>query len=521
MNEMFSKGSRKFSAKVTLGLFMCALLVLTACAPYIREFTPEEGPVGTEVTIRGSRFEDTAAANTVKFHGVTVPTTDIVSASTTEIRARVPPGAETGLITVTSSKGTGESKKNFIVPSVTQWTFMVYLDADNNLEGAGIDDFLEMASVGSSAAVNIVVQMDRVAGYTSSYGNWTDTRRFLIQNGDDPSGTPVQNLGEQNMGDPAVLQAFVEWAVTNYPAEHYALIIWNHGDGWRYQRETMLEMARTAEERGESDWAVAKGVATDETDGDKLYMKEVQTALETAKQRLEDRHNTVVKLDVVGFDACLMQLVEVAYALRNAANYVVGSEYTEPFNGWPYDPILAALVATPSSSPENLASIIVTEYVSSYSASDVTQSAVDMAEIGDLYTKINAFTNQANAEWDKLKTARNNSREYHSYLCGPYCWGVDLWDFANRVNNLVTSSSIQAAALDLRNAVDDFVIAEGHGSGMSGSHGIAIYFPATQTVFNNDPDHTGYEESNTFMPVDFVTYANWDNWLQDFYSNIP
>ena len=56
---------------------------------------------------------------------------------------------------------------------------------------------------------------------------------------------------------------------------------------------------------------------------------------------------------------------------------------------------------------------------------------------------------------------------------------------------------------------------------MSGSYGIAIYFPPTQTEFNNDPDHTGYEDSNTFMPVDFVKDHKWDNWLKDYYANIP
>jgi hypothetical protein len=49
--------------------------------------------------------------------------------------------------------------------SPADWTFMVFLAADNNLESAGIKDFLEMAAVGSSAEVNIVVQFDRIAGH--------------------------------------------------------------------------------------------------------------------------------------------------------------------------------------------------------------------------------------------------------------------------------------------------------------------------------------------------------------------
>ena len=61
------------------------------------------------------------------------------------------------------------------------WTLMVYLDADNNLESAGIDDFLEMATVGSDANINIVVQFDRINGYDTSYGDWTRCKRFYIE----------------------------------------------------------------------------------------------------------------------------------------------------------------------------------------------------------------------------------------------------------------------------------------------------------------------------------------------------
>lgn len=507
--------------KAALGLFVCGLLVLTGCwPPKIVKFTPEIGKKNTKVTIIGKYFKDTPAQNTVKFGGVTVPTSDIIFASTTKIIAKVPPGAKTGLISVKTSEGTGYSMKNFVIVGI-KWNFMVYLAADNNLESAGIDDFLEMASVGSSNEVNIVVQMDRVAGYNSSHGNWEGTRRFLIQNGDNPSVIPVQSLGEQNMGDPVVLQDFVEWAVTNYPAEHYALVIWNHGGGWRMGREKMFENARATITRGEPDVGIARAVAWDDTDNDKLYMKEVQTALEAAKQRLQERLNTVVKLDVVGFDACLMGMIEVAYALRNVANYVVGSEETEPFDGWPYDPFLNTLVGTPSSNPEDLASNIVTEYVSSYpTGSGITQSAVDITKLSNLVAKINIFTNKANTEWNKLKDARDDAMQYHPSWSGSY-WGVDLWDFADKVHNLVTSSDIKTAALNLRNAVGDFVVNEHHSSDMAGSHGIAIYFPPNQNAFNNDPDHTGYEDSNTYMVVDFVKSHNWDNWLQIFYSNIP
>jgi hypothetical protein len=322
------------------------------------------------------------------------------------------------------------------------------------------------------------------------------------------------------MGDPAVLQDFVEWAVTNYPAEHYILSIWNHGDGWRRLHERMIRSSRSAISRGFEDAGITRAVATDETDGnDKLYMKEVQLALQAAKSNMETRTNTYVKLDVVGFDACLMGMVEVAHALRDVTNYVVGSEDLEPGDGWPYDTILSELVGSPTMSPDDLSKLIVQKYGAAYNFG-ITQAAVDISQLNNLVISIDAFTVAANTEWANLKAARNNAIDYH--ISGyPTCWGTDLWDFSDEVYSLVTSIQIKAAAANLKNAINNFVIEEHHSADRDGSHGIAIYFPPTQSEFNNDPDHTGYLDSNNYMPVDYVKQHSWDNWMQTYYSNIP
>jgi len=61
-----------------------------------------------------------------------------------------------GLVVVQGTVASGAADK-----AAASWTFMVYLDGDNNLESCGVEDFMEMASVGSNAQVNIVVQFDR------------------------------------------------------------------------------------------------------------------------------------------------------------------------------------------------------------------------------------------------------------------------------------------------------------------------------------------------------------------------
>ena len=493
------------------------VLLLSACAPLIKDFTPERGPVGIDVTIEGKRFGETSDDNEVKFGTATA--SDVQLLDPNHLVAEVPPTAQTGLISVTVGGRTGYSNRNFIVEGDTKWTFMVYIDGDNNLESAAIVDFLEMASVGSTAEVQIVVQMGRTPGFSSSHGNWETTRRFHIQANDTPADTPVQELGERNMGHPNELRDFVIWAVQNYPADHYALSIWDHGDGWRFVREKIARKIAFERSRGISAWGASRAVSWDDTDSDLLYMREVQQALEAAKSQIRDRSGTLVKLDVVGFDACLMGMIEVAYALRDVTNFVVASEDLEPNNGWPYDTILTDLVATPSFSARDLAGLIVSRYGDAYS-SGTTQASVDIAELSDLCESIDFLVSKMNTEWANISAARTDTRQYHpTYLTT--CWGVDLWDFADNLYNHASSAEMKTAALQVKSAVDDFVTNERHGSGMEGSYGIAIYFPPTQSVFNNDPDHTGYEESNTFMPVDFVNHHDWDNWLLTFYSNIP
>ena len=226
------------------------------------------------------------------------------------------------------------------------WTFMVYLDADceppSCLEEEGIDDFLEMSSVPSSADVNIVVQFDRIPGCDSSYGDWTTCKRFLITPGLTPEpGNQVEDIGEVNMGDPNTLVDFVQWAVTEYPATNYALILWNHGGGWRglpTQNEDLMSRA----------------VCWDDTSNDRLYMNEVQSALSTI--------SGFATLHLIGFDACLMGMVEVAYEIRYYGSVMVGSAAGEPMDGWPYDTILSDLTSNPGWNAAQLGTAVVDRF---------------------------------------------------------------------------------------------------------------------------------------------------------------
>src|SRR5689334_6641214 len=102
----------------------------------------------------------------------------------------------------------------------SEWTFLVYMAGDNNLEGAGKEDLEEMKKVGSTSQVKIIVQFDTEENKTT---------RYLIEK---DKLTTLQELPGVDTGDPKVLTDFIKWGINKYPANHYLLDVWNHGGGW-------------------------------------------------------------------------------------------------------------------------------------------------------------------------------------------------------------------------------------------------------------------------------------------------
>ncbi|MCJ2533111.1 MAG: clostripain-related cysteine peptidase [Candidatus Thermoplasmatota archaeon] len=360
-----------------------------------------------------------------------------------------------------------------------EWTILIYLDADNDLEKVGVDDFLDMSSVGSSEDVNIVVQLDRIPGYYHSYEDWTGTMRFLVE----PRMTPipanaVMDLGELNMGDPDTLADFVSWGVTHYPAKKYSLILWDHGGGW-------------------GDY-FGRAVCIDDTSRDALTMAEVETAL------LEATSSSGERMDVLGYDACLMAMAEVMYETIEYVDYVVASEDIVPDDGWPYDTFLADLVAAPKMSPADLSEVIVDRYMQSYGfGRPICLSAVDMTIAQEMYDAIEHFAQE-------LILSLPDNREMIAYCRSnttPFDWPVyvDLYQFAWNVGDMCTTSRLKIAADSLTAAVEAAVIAEEHGRKYWDLGGISIYFPESRMYY--DP------EGLYSISLDFTADTSWDEFL--------
>ena len=341
------------------------------------------------------------------------------------------------------------------VSNLPEWTVMVYLDADNDLESAGINDINEMEMVGSTSDVNIVVQIDRIPGYDTSNSNWTNTRRYYITPDLDPyiiNSQLINDLSEQNMGSTETLINFADWTVNNYPAKKYLLVIWNHGGGFRSS-------------------GLAKDIAWDDTNGgDKITMPELEYAFSVISTKMGKN------IDIVGMDACYMAMAEVAYQIKDYADILVTSEESEPFDGWPYDAILAQLAANPTMFSTQLAADIVDKYIYFYPFDDVTQSAIDLSYTDTLADQL---SNMALAIMNDTLTPANN---YINAANSSQYYGdsdfIDLYDFCNNIyvysNNINVKNIASSIQQTLLNAV---INSDYNGESLSGSKGLSIYFP--------------------------------------------
>ncbi len=363
-----------------------------------------------------------------------------------------------------------------------EWTIMVFINAKNNLEKYGLKDMNEMEQVGSSGKVNVVVELARINGYDSSEGDWKTARRYLVQKDNDPGAVTspvVEELPSVDMGDYNHLVDFAKWAKAKYPAKHYMLIVWNHGAGWI-----------------KGGPAISKGISYDDETGHHIDTPQLGLAL---KQ--------MGGVDVYGSDACLMQMAEVVYEMKDYVTYIVGSEETEPGDGYTYDTFLGPVVAKGNMTPEEVAKTAVDAYSDHYQQQGTasTQSYLKTSNIDGLLKASNAFAyaiTQAN-EKDLARKAMDAAQSF------AYPENKDFYHFAQLVVAETRNAEVKATGQALMNYIKGTLIAHNRTNNSNGwygpevydnAHGIAVYLPGTAA-----PAH--------YANLAWARYSNWDEFI--------
>ncbi len=390
-----------------------------------------------------------------------------------------------------------------------KWTIMVWLAACNDLEPFAMIDMneieygLHLAQEGDPDILdklNVVVQIDRMEGFDDfSYDEgepWHDTRRYWMQphNNDEPNNSnlfvsrKVKELGEQNMGDVTNLKNFIEEVKDDFPAEHYGLIFWDHGNGTRSPNNIDKKIT-------------IKGACYDyeEEPTDYLYLGEIK---DSEADGLTDAHS----VDWIAFDACLMGMVEVAYEFRPdvpgefGADYMSFSPQYEVGAGYEYTKFFrrfkGSAFTDDESDPcydietitaEDIARIAAKEFADQYipmpdGAGNQTHTAVDLSYIEDVKTNLDLLASELATPEAKtfIESLQTESVPDLNGDTGPteddgsvilYMWNkslyknLDLWEFANEINN-TTDPSITANAKtyaqNLMTSIED-VILESYG----------------------------------------------------------
>ena len=370
---------------------------------------------------------------------------------------------------------------------------MLYMAADNNLEQYAIQDINELELIGSTTQVSVVVQIDRIKtpSYDTSNGDWGTTRRYYITH---DSNTPMINsqliadLGELDMGAPETLTDFVQWAMQAYPAENYLLVLWNHGRGW--QTPTARTMALEREIRA---------INIDDTNSSEMSLADLTQALEQ-----------VPHIDVVLFDACLMDMLEVAYSVRNCADIMLASQENIPIPGQPYQLTLSQVVSHPGTTPYELSRTVIDEYIGYYAprySNTFTYAAISLTSLDKAVSAADelaeAILKNPDA-WPSIRTAREQTQHF-DFDKGIYVYYRDLYDFANRVDNLAAAAEIRSSCQAVMAAVNDVVLYQRNSGGsVANAHGISIYLSESGKMLSS------------YRSLAFAQDTSWDEFLASY-----
>jgi hypothetical protein len=349
---------------------------------------------------------------------------------------------------------------------------------DTVLEAFALDDLEEMAGIDTTGNVTVVALVDRtpdtpgIGGYTDAgiFGvpNWEGVR--LVEFAEGEISVLVNESDEDfeaNLGTAEQLENFVSYGLTKFPSDNNALVFWDHGGGWT-------------------------GMGPDETDGyDVLNLTEIRTGLQAGLDGAD-----LDRLDLIGFDACLMATYEVAASVAGLAEILVASQELEPGHGWDYR-AFDSLANGKATSAEELGIAIADgflEHAEDFGTdTDVTLSVIDLDAFSDLQEALDGFAEPmieypteaapevARAATETLQFGKSPNPENSSYL-------FDLGDFASSLLGLGIDDEID----ELQTALEEAVVYKVAGPVAGRATGVSIYLPTKSEYFNSDYVEDGF-----------------------------
>lgn len=344
-------------------------------------------------------------------------------------------------------------------------TIMIYM-CGTDLEangGMATADLQEMLNAQISDKVNILVETGGASSWKNSVISNRTNQRYQVTS----EGLRLleRDLGRKSMVKPETLSDFIRYSKSNFPADRYALIFWDHGAG------------------------SLSGYGYDQNyPGDSMTLDEIGKALRSSG----------CEFDFVGFDACLMATLETAMVLEPYADYMIASEEVEPGIGWYYTGWISALSDNTSLPTTSLGKKLIDDYVDQVKKdtprSQATLSLIDLAELkGTVPSSFAAFASSTGElidkqEYQTVSNARAGSKEFAQ---SSQINQIDLIDFAEKLGT--------RDAKDFADVLRGCIKYNRLSSNITNANGVSIFFPygklSTLDPMLRTYDEIGIDES--------------------------
>lgn len=359
-----------------------------------------------------------------------------------------------------------EDEDDSAIPAISaedmKRTVMIYC-VGSNLEseyGAASADIEEML------AADINTEKNKVLIYTGGSRSWvnpavssSENAVFLVGEDDIQE---VKAFSLASMGTSSSLTSFINYSTQNYPADRYSLILWDHGSG------------------------PLEGYGNDELfSNDNLTMSELDAALGASAFFDEN------KLEMIGFDACLMGSIETAWFLRDYAEYFVASQELEPGEGWDYT-FLEKL--NDCANGAELGRLIVDSYIAfyedlfdkkPYQKADVTLSCTDLSKVDAVEQAMDALFGVVNKDVvsgniTNASRCRNRAKGFGRVRDGDFN-GFDLIDILHMTTLL--KNEYADSATQLEKALGEYIVYSR--SNTLNANGVSVYHPYDNILYAN------------------------------------
>jgi hypothetical protein len=391
------------------------------------------------------------------------------------------------------------------LPMGRKWTVMVYMVADTG-EGFyqdAIDNITQMTKAEfDEREVEVVVHADAPSPWAS--------RCWKVKKG---TASPLDCRH-------TCLVKFVEDSVKQYRAENYLIVLWGHGEGIDWKQKVLADSLLGAEIDGAGRrlWPGSESV---------LKVAELGKILNVVHEKLKELKTNSV---VVGFDACLMAMVEVYFEIHPYVSWAVAANDEIPDSGWPYEEILTKL-KNPDIGPAELAKSIVEKCTNWYSDPNnkiaVSFSACNLKEhfserLAERVRKLGeAIELHLKSDPRKATMEIRNARDFAEDLNESAY--VDLNAFCSKLGNESALDGLREAANDVVTALANFVGKSDFSDYYpqkytKDSRAVAICFPQSRNLQGSIPyqkiDLTSYDN------LKFIKKTKWSRFWSTYWDNL-